>query len=469
MGSEALQIVEKLLALQPYRKLYLHKPYAWQEEFHNAGGENPERLLMAANGVGKTLTGAYETAVHATGEYPDWWRGRRFITPPKLWACSISADSQKEYVQPALLGTDLGEGYGKGLIPKHCLGKPSTRQAGISGVVDVVPVKHASGGKSQLQFKTYKQGWRAFQGSAPDAVWMDEQYDENNAEERGIFSEVQTRVFRTKGIIYCTLTPLLGETEFITHFISPEHKGIYYIGATWNDAPHLDPGERARLEATYPPHERDARTKGVPMLGSGAVWPVSQDVFTCEPFPIPAHFARLCGVDFGIDHPAAGAWIAWDRDRDVVYVYDCYRKTDATPDVHAPIIRRRGQWIPVAWPHDGMARGKADGRPLKDQYRAEGINMMAQSARYRNDTGGGQPVEPVVLEIYERMLDGRFKVFATCSEWFDEFRSYHRKDGKIVDRKDDILKATMYAVMMKRFVVTNVMHRQVRMPAALRI
>lgn len=467
---DTVEIVQKLLEAKKYRKLYTHEPYDWQRKFHDAGKGNPERLLMAANGVGKTLTGGYETAVHLTGEYPDWWEGHRFTKPPVMWASSISADSQKEYVQPVLLGPDLGESYGTGFIPKDKLGKPATRQAGISGVVDTVTVKHAAG-RSQLRFKTYKQGWRAFQGAAPDGVWMDEQHDETNADEKGIFSEIQTRVLRTKGIIYATLTPLLGETEFITHFISPEDKGIFYIGATWDDAPHLDKSARERLEATYPPHERDARTKGVPMLGSGAVWPVPQDQFTVDPFNIPDHFARICGVDFGIDHPAAGAWIAWDRDRDIIYLYDCYRKADTTPDRHAVILNRRGKWIPVAWPHDGMQRGKADGRPLKDQYRAEGVNMMSESARYKKDTGGAQPVEPIVLEIYERMLDGRFKVFSDQSEWFDEFRSYHRKDGKIVDRKDDILKATMYAVMMRRFAVQPFISRRQtnQMPAAVRI
>ena len=51
----------------------------------------------------------------------------------------------------------------------------------------------------------------------------------------------------------------------------------------------------------------------------------------------------------------------------------------------------------------------------------------------------------------ERMRSGRLRVSADLEEWFEEFRLYHRKDGKIVKLKDDLLCATRYAIMMLRF------------------
>ena len=36
------------------------------------------------------------------------------------------------------------------------------------------------------------------------------------------------------------------------------------------------------------------------------------------------------------------------------------------------------------------------------------------------------------------MMTGRFKVFDHCSEWFEEFRQYHRKDGRIVKANGDL-------------------------------
>src|SRR6185295_7123320 len=110
------------------------------------------------------------------------------------------------------------------------------------------------------------------------------------------------------------------------------------------------------------------------------------------------------------------------------------------------------------WPHDGMNREKTGGRILADAYREHRVNMLAKSARYpkvpgTDEKGGPQPVEPIVDEILERMCTGRFKVCRHLSDWFEEKRSYHRKDGLIVARRDDILKATFYAVMMKRYAV----------------
>jgi hypothetical protein len=41
-------------------------------------------------------------------------------------------------------------------------------------------------------------------------------------------------------------------------------------------------------------------------------------------------------------------------------------------------------------------------------------------------------------------------VFAHLAEWFEEFRLYHRKDGKIVKEADDLISATRYGVMTLR-------------------
>jgi hypothetical protein len=206
---------------------------------------------------------------------------------------------------------------------------------------------------------------------------------------------------------------------------------------------------------------RDARSLGIPMMGEGAVFPVSDEIIRVQPFKIPDHFAQLKGCDFGIDHPAAGAHIAWDREHgiDCIYVIDCYRKANETAPYHAAWLNKGNKRIPVAWPHDGMNREKAGGKQLQASYRELGVNMLSKSARYpkapgdASDKGGPQPVEPIVNEILDRMLTGRFKVFANLGEWFEEKRSYHRKDGLIVAKRDDILKATFYAVMMRRYAV----------------
>lgn len=203
------------------------------------------------------------------------------------------------------------------------------------------------------------------------------------------------------------------------------------------------------------------------MMGEGRVFTTPEEDFTINPIAIPAHWVRLCGIDFGIEHYQAAVWIAWDRDADILYVYDCYRRKNQYSAYHAEAIKSRGHWIPVAWPHDGMNREKGGTGTLARKYMDLGVNMMGKSARYPKKPGettersGSQPTEPIVIEVQDRLLSGRFKVFSTCEPFFQEYRGYHRKDGKLVDKNDDVLKAAFYAVMMKRY-ATRQMSRPAR-------
>jgi hypothetical protein len=116
-----------------------------------------------------------------------------------------------------------------------------------------------------------------------------------------------------------------------------------------DEAAHIDADERNRIVQGYMPHEREARANGVPVLGSGKVFPVPEDEISEEVPQLPEHWARICGLDFGWGHPTAAVWMAHDRDTDTLHVYDCYRKSEATPVIHSAAINARGKWIPVSW------------------------------------------------------------------------------------------------------------------------
>jgi phage terminase large subunit-like protein len=427
---------------------------AWQVEFHNVGINHKERMLICANGVGKSISGAYEASIHATGKYPDWWDGHRFSGATKGWIGSITNEVQKSYIQKLLVGEDLQTEMGTGFIPKSLIvGKPTTRQCGLSGVVDELRVKNILDGRTSIiQFKTYEQGWRKWQASAPDWVWLDEEPDENISDQKDIFPEVQTRLVRTSGILWVTYTPLLGQTHLTQHFLQPKDKSIIAITATWEDAPHLKVEDRNRLIATYPEHQVQARTQGVPMLGEGAIFTVPENEIKINPFNIPSHWARLKGIDFGINHPASMVELAWDRERDIIYVVRDWRQSNADVSTHCEAINRHNPWVSVAWPHDGHKRAaaKTGNVILKELYQEKGVKLLARSARYKNDIGGSQDQWPVIKEMQEREESGSLRVFSTCHNYLEERRNYHTKEGKIVSVRDDILKAAMYAIMQKR-------------------
>lgn len=216
---------------------------------------------------------------------------------------------------------------------------------------------------------------------------------------------------------------------------------------TIDDAEHLSPERRAEIIASYPPHEVEARTKGIPVLGSGKIYPVTEESLSVDAFPIPRHWAMIGGLDFGWDHPTAAVALAWDRDADRVYVVAAYRRRQATPLEHAATLKAWGGF-PWAWPNDGMQSGKGDGAKLRDDYGQTAMVMLGQHATHAT---GGNGVEAGIMDILTRMQTGRFKVFSHLNEWWAEFRLYHRKDGKIVKERDDLMDATRYAVMMLRF------------------
>lgn len=221
---------------------------------------------------------------------------------------------------------------------------------------------------------------------------------------------------------------------------------------TIDDAEHYTPEQREAIVSSYPEHEREARVRGIPSMGSGRVFPVSEESITCEPFKIPAHWPQINGMDFGWDHPFAAINLAWDRDADVLYVCKEYAQRETTPVNHAAAIRPWGIWVPCAWPHDGLQHDKGSGAPLKDQYAAQGLNMLPEKATFIDGSNG---VEAGVIEMLDRMQTGRWKVFSTCGGWLGEFRLYHRVDGLIVKERDDRISGSRYAMMMRRFAKTE--------------
>ena len=447
--QELLELLELKVKLKAENKLADFRPYPKQREFFKATADESKRefLLMAGNQLGKTLAAAYMTAMHLTGLYPDWWDGCIFTGPVSGWAASETSQGTRDTVQRMLLGPP-GE-WGTGAIPAAKIHEIKRATHGVADAVETIIVKHESGGLSRITLKTYDQGRLRWQGETLDFVWFDEEPPED------IYIEGLTRTNATGGIVWVTFTPLLGASDVVRRFTEGKVAGTHITQMTINDAEHYTPEQRKAIIASYPAHQREARANGVPMLGSGAIFPVDESFIKVQPFPIPAHWPQIGGLDFGWDHPTGAARLAWDRDSDVVYVASDYRQSEATPIIHAAALKPWGLWLPWAWPHDGLQHDKGSGEALADQYRKQGLKMLKDKATHPPEKGepegsGGNSVEAGVIDMLDRMLTGRWKVFSTCQNWFDEFRQYHRDNGKIVKERDDVISASRYAYMMIR-------------------
>lgn len=412
--------------------------YAQHVEFFRLGKDFKTRGFMAGNRVGKTEGGGgYETALHLTGQYPDWWPGYRFTKPIDAWAAGDTKETVRDIIQLKLMGAEGS--LGTGLIPGDSIIQVQKRPNG-NGALDYALIKHVSGGTSRIGFKSYDQGREAFQGTEKDLIWLDEESNES------IRSECVMRLMTTNGLLMETFTPLRGLTPVVLRYLGedasvPQERvskqgDRALVMAGWDDVPHLDASQKARLLAESEPHLREARSKGVPSIGSGAIYPVSEEEITCEDFEIPKHWPKAYGLDVGWNFTAA-VWIAVDRDGDCVYVYNCHKQGQQEPSTHVASINARGKLQGVIDPAS-RGRSQKDGEQLLQIYRDLGLQL----------TPANNSRESGLYEVHQRLATGRMKVFRSCRAWFSEYRIYRRDEkGHIVKENDHLMDATRYAIV----------------------
>jgi phage terminase large subunit-like protein len=417
----------------PLRRALYHKAVG----FFAAGRDHLERGLLGGNRSGKSTTAGYELTCHLTGRYPHWWEGRRFDRPVTAWAAGDDAKSVREAAQTVLLG-EPGK-IGTGLIPRDAI-ISMTRRMGVADAYDSILVKHESG-QSRLVFKAYDQRRESFQGARVDVGWCDEEPPWD------VYSEFLTRLLSTvpgepNGVMLATFTPLKGLSQVVLQFLpggkpAPDNPR-YVTFVSWDDAPHLSPELRAELEAAYMPHEREARTKGIPSIGAGAIYPVAESEIVVKPFELPPWYRRAFGMDVGWNRTAA-IFGALDYETDTLFLYSEHYQSHAEPSVHAQGIRARGDWIPGAIDPAANGRSQHDGEQLLALYRDLGLIHLDLA---------DNAVEAGIYQLWQRMSSGRLKVFDSCVNWLTEFRIYRRDDkGRIVKENDHLMDATRYLVM----------------------
>ena len=196
----------------PLRRELYHK----HMEFFAAGKHYQERTSLSGNRCGKTLKGAFETTLHLTGEYPDWWPGRRFDHPVSFWVAGNTGETTRDIVQKMLMGPP--NDFGSGMIPKSKIIKYTPAAGSVSNALDTVWVEYKGGeGVSDLGFKAYSRGRKSFEGTEKDGIWYDEECPTD------VYAEGLMRVSTTQGIVFNTFTPLQGLTELVLSFLPQEY------------------------------------------------------------------------------------------------------------------------------------------------------------------------------------------------------------------------------------------------------
>jgi len=409
--------------------------YPKHMEFFGAGLQYKERGFIAANRVGKSEAGGFETACHATGDYPEWWTGWRVNHPCLIWVGGDTSVTVRDILQKKLIGefNDIGSG----LIPKDkIIVEECKLRRGIADAYEMIRVRHITGGVTTIMLKTYEQGRATWQGTEVDFIWVDEECPSD------VYGEALMRIMTTHGRIITTFTPLSGMTELVLSFIEnsqdtdvefPKHVTL----CKWADVPHLTEEEKNYMLANTPQQLRKARSEGNPAVGSGLIYPLASESYTVDDFPVPKHFQKAYGMDVGWNNTAA-IFGAWDKDNDIIYLYSEHKQGQAEPIIHASAIKGRGSWIRGTIDPAARGRSQIDGENLYSIYQKEGLKLIpALNAR-----------EAGLYEVWQRLSTGRLKIFKSCGQILREISLYHRGDkGQIVKTHDHLLDSLRYLCM----------------------
>jgi phage terminase large subunit-like protein len=443
-----------------YNQLKYFRPFLHQKQFF-ATGSHARRGILAANRIGKTVSTCYETAMHLTGRYPDWWTGYRYTTAITAMVAGEGWSQVAMVLQQELLGTQdvkLTNNIGTGALPKDTIDLVSMRNDGANCLG--VSIRHTSGQMSYLLFANYTQEVRQMQGFKLNLAVFDEQPPDD------FFSEIVTRTATTQGQVLCSFTPLKGLNGLVSKFWNRED-GYEFVRVAWTDVPEYDPwGEpfllmetRRQLERDYLPHEREARIAGKPVMGKGAVfqlatWPTYRTAdYDFREMP---NIQRVISLDLGLVNDATViSLMYWDPHEREAWLHRqivVKGTEEAVPTQYINhLLRPEVFGTPIVLPADASTPGRytmssTSIRELFEQYQLNVheraiMNPPDPQGRVTNHKSYGINQMRQMLEI------GTLHVNENCVEFLREAQNYYvDTQGRFSD-PDDCIDSARYGLL----------------------
>lgn len=443
-----------------YHQLKYFRPFEHQKNFFKTG-LHERRGILAANRIGKTVSTCYETAMHLTGIYPDWWEGHRFSGAITAMVAGEGWSQVALVLQNELLGTQdvkITENLGSGAIPLECIITSTMRNDGANCIG--AEIKHKSGSNSYLLFANYTQEVRQLQGFKLNLAVFDEQPPDD------FFSEIVTRTATTQGKVLCSFTPLKGLNGLVSKFWNKE-EGYNFIRVAWDDVPEYDPWghpfllkeTRRQLERDYLPHEREARMAGKPVMGKGAVfqlanWPTYKtgDV----DFQRMPNIQRIIALDLGlVNDKTVISLMYWEPYEKTAYLHKqiiVQGIEEAVPTQYINhLLRPEVFGTPIVLPADANTSGRytMSAQSIRELFEQYQLNVYEKAIMNPPDSEGRTTNHKSFgINQMRQMLEvGSLMVNENCVNFLSEAQNYYvDTQGRFSD-PDDCIDSARYALL----------------------
>jgi phage terminase large subunit-like protein len=443
-----------------YHQLKYFRPFEHQKTFFKTG-HSERRGILAANRIGKTVSTCFETAMHLTGLYPDWWEGHRFTGPITAMVAGEGWSQVALVLQNELLGTQdvkITENLGSGAIPREHIITSTMRNDGANCIG--VEIKHINGGNSYLLFANYTQEVRQLQGFKLNLAVFDEQPPDD------FFSEIVTRTATTQGKVLCSFTPLKGLNGLVSKFWNKE-TGYDYIRVAWDDCPEYDPwGQpfllketRQQLERDYLPHEREARIAGKPVMGKGAVfqlsnWPTYK---TGEiDFMRMPNIQRVIALDLGlVNDKTVITLMYWEPYEKTAYLHKqiiVQGIEEAVPTQYINhLLRPEVFGTPIVLPADANTSGRytMSSNSIRELFESYELNVYEKAIMNPPDSQGRVTNHKSygVNQMRQMLEVGNLMVNENCTHFLSEAQNYFVDEKGRFSDPDDCIDSCRYAIL----------------------
>ena len=445
-----------------YNQLRYFRPFEHQHQFFKTG-QSSRRGILAANRIGKTVSTCYETAIHLTGRYPDWWpeSAKRFDKPVTAMVAGEGWSQVALVLQNELLGTNdvkIRDNLGTGAIPRDCIVVDTMRSDGANCMG--VEIRHQSGSNSYLLFANYTQEVRQMQGFKLNLAIFDEQPPDD------FFSEIVTRTATTQGQVLCSFTPLKGLNGLVSKFWNHE-EGYQHIRVSWDDVPEYDPwGEpfllmetRRQLERDYLPHERDARRNGRPVMGKGAVFQIRNwPTYRTGEYDLrnTTGIRRIIALDLGlVNDRTVISLMYWHPDEQEAWLHHqivVKGIEEANPMNYINHLMRPEVFgTPIVLPADANTQGRytMSSQSIRELFEEYELNVMSEPIMNPPDDQGRRTNHKSYgVNVMRQMLElGTLHVNENCVEFLREAQNYFVDDKGRFSDPDDAIDSARYALL----------------------